>query len=74
MAIVHHLDRDGGFTVGDTETRRTSYAYPTSPHANMARGMPERVAAEMMKGANAAPDTPIYRDYDSRNWEKLSAL
>ena len=68
--IVFRLLADGGFVAGDTATGRTSYAYPTSEHANIARRLPDRVAREMMKAANAfvGCDTA---DYDARMWRKL---
>ena len=48
MAIVHKLDCHGGFTVGDTETRKTAYAYPTSTHARRARRHALVEATEML--------------------------
>jgi hypothetical protein len=70
MAIQFKLLADGGFVAGDTETGRTSYAYPTSPHATMARTMPERIAAEMIASANrVSGDTA---DYDARMWAKMA--
>lgn len=52
--ILFYLDPQGGFTCGDTETGRTAYAYPTSPHADRAK-RPElraRTAATMVKREN----------------------
>jgi hypothetical protein len=48
MTILFKLDSAGGFTVGDTATGRTAYAYPTSANASQARQLPYSVATEMM--------------------------
>lgn len=63
---------DGGFVCGDTDSGRTGYAYPTSPHATMARTVPERIAVEMIGSANR-DNSPasIREDYDCRMWSKL---
>lgn len=71
--IVFVLDAQGGFTVGDTLTGRTSYAYPTSEHATAAKKNPHKVAAKMI--ANDALTTRIPRihdDYDRINWLTLN--
>jgi hypothetical protein len=75
MAIVHHLDAQGGFTVGDTDTGRTRYAYPTSAHAKWAARNPDREAAMMIASANryAGPNARETADYDARNWLRLNA-
>jgi len=70
--IVYELLTDGGFVAGDTETGFTSYAYPTSSHATMAKRQASRVAAEMVKSANAFGDIVGRSDYDARNWHKLA--
>ncbi len=78
MAIVYKLLADGGFVAGDTETRHTSYAYPTSEHAIIARRIPERVAADMVKSANhfaASFTRNVMLDaYDARMWAKLETV
>ncbi len=72
MRITYMMDEQGGFTAGDRATTRTAYAYPTSPHATMARTMPERVAREMLKAANACSvPEDIRRDYDGRHWHAM---
>ena len=48
MSILYRLDRQGGFTVGDTETKITAHAYPTSDHAETAMKRPAEVAALMI--------------------------
>ncbi len=53
MALLYKRGNEGGFTVGDTVTGRTCYAYPTSCHAEDAIKAPERVAREMMDKENA---------------------
>lgn len=70
--IVHKLLPDGGFVCGDTETRRTSYAYPTSTHAIMAKRRPNRAAWAMLREANDFPaPVGIQATYDARQWAKL---
>lgn len=71
MAIVFNLESDGGFLAGDTETGFTSYAYPTSTHADFAKRQPgaqAKIAAEMMEVEIA---TPYRVEYDARNWLRL---
>jgi hypothetical protein len=70
--IKFKLLADGGFVAGDTETNKTSYAYPTSTYATLARRMPERTAADMIKSANAFKGCDT-TDYDLRMWEQLNA-
>lgn len=73
MAIVYTFDRDGGFIAGDTKTKVTSYAYPSSANASHAKRAPDRVAAEMMKSENAYGRHGFTHeiDGDHRNWTKL---
>ncbi len=42
---------DGGFVCGDTVSRVTAYAYPTSCNARAAMRKPENVALEMLRDA-----------------------
>jgi hypothetical protein len=76
MSIVCKILDDGAFVVGDTVTRRTSYAFPTSASAKAARKKnPGWVAAEMIGSENA---TGSYRDkcsesYDRENWNRLES-
>lgn len=70
--IVHKLLPDGGFVAGDTESRATCYAYPTSIHANMARRAPDKAAREMLTdGWRGFPD--IVARYDAGNWAMLES-
>jgi hypothetical protein len=79
MAIVFTQDAQGGFVAGDTETRLTAYAYPSSPYANESRARPEDTAAKMIKGEAWRKDhqsrtflgAPSLREYDGRYWEIL---
>lgn len=75
--IVFRLEPDGGFVAGDTETRRTSYAYPSSPNATLARKLPERIAGEMIASANrfaaSCPNAQI-EEYDARMWASLQSV
>ena len=74
MAIVYKLDSDGGFTCGDTESRVTVYAYPTSPMASSAKRDPLATATVRLERENRASfrGSPlIVADYDARNWRVL---
>jgi hypothetical protein len=73
MAIKYLLDKDGGFTCGDTKTRLTSYAYPTSANAQQARKVPAKVAALMLQDQTRHGFTHEI-DYDHRNWVKLDQV
>jgi hypothetical protein len=68
--IVHKLLPDGGFVCGDTETRITSYAYPTSTHATSAKRNPTKVAAEMMAN-QVRYGLPHEVAYDELMWGRL---
>ena len=72
MAIVYKLDEHGGFTAGDTETRVTSYAYPTSTYATQARRAPEMVANEMVR-METRHGFAHEIEYDARHWVVLLA-
>jgi len=71
--IVHSFISDGGFIAGDTETLRTSYAYPTSAFACDAKRSPGKVAKEMMDAENCIDGRRYGQTlgYDARNWNKL---
>ena len=73
VMIFWHLDDQGGFTAGDTETGLTAYAYPTSPSATSARRDPRRIAAMLV-----ANEDPLWRTiapgvarYDAENWARM---
>lgn len=68
--IFHKLDKDGGFTAGDSESRMTSYAFPTSTHANRAKQSPMEVAEEMLANETRHGFDHEFR-YDDSNWCKL---
>jgi hypothetical protein len=74
MAITYKLLEDGAFVAGDTDSRLTSYAYPTSIHATKAKRRPGKVAAAMIAGEEAAITATrnIRSDYDERNWQRLA--
>lgn len=77
MSIIHRMDKQGGFIVGDTATRATCYAYPTSTHATNARKFPEKVAHEMISQENKfRTDVPGFTgvENDTRNWSRLHPL
>lgn len=67
--ISYLIDSQGGFTVGDRQTTRTAYAYPTSRNARMAKADAARTAAAML--AHQPAESELTRDYDRRNWEAL---
>lgn len=74
MAIVFKLDPAGGFVVGDTETRQTTYAHPGSPYAAHAVVEPERVARWMQQTANSNPlmlPPDFLARYNEANWSRL---
>jgi len=74
MSIVFKLDPAGGFVVGDTETRQTTYAHPRSPYAEDAVGAPGEVAARMAATANTNPvmlPPDFLVRYNEANWSRL---
>ena len=72
MNVVFKMLPDGGFVAGDTVSRLTSYAYPSSPHAETAKKHPRGAASNML-----ANEEQHYRalnsvkEYDARNWKIL---
>ena len=74
MAIVWTFAEDGGFIAGDTVTRRTCYAYPTSHYATCAKRAAMRTAILMMRQENESGEWRDGTDgkrYDSKNWSYL---
>lgn len=77
--ILHHLDRKGGFTCGDTESGITAYAYPGSLNGRAAKRDAAATAAYMIKHEtqcrrdiptmNGQPNTIAY---DARNMAGLA--
>jgi hypothetical protein len=75
MAIRYATNAQGGFTAGDTFTKNTAYAYPSSTHAVAAKHDPEKVAAEMVRSANYLnPLCPadIVNAANERNWKRIN--
>ncbi len=75
MSIEFGFTSSGAFVCCDTESRRTSFAYPTSEHATKATRTPCKIAAEMIAAANR--DVTHATDphgYDARNWRVLNTL
>ena len=68
--IVHTMLADGGFVAGDTVSRLTCYAYPSSTSATRAKKAPYTIAKEMVAGERASSNRA---DYDARNWARLNA-
>jgi len=63
---------DGGFVAGDTDSKLTSYAYPTSPHAIVAKKYAKHVAEDMLAAESVwMRKIPSVADYDARNWTLL---
>ena len=52
MTIIYAFDKSGGLIAGDTETGRTSYAFPASHAATKAKLSPQETAIEMMRREN----------------------
>lgn len=73
MAIIFKHDADGAFICGDTVTRMTSYAYPTSANAQQARKAPQAIAEDMLRGQTRHAGWTHEADYDARNWRRLEA-
>jgi hypothetical protein len=69
MSIVFKLLDDGAFVVGDTKTRRTDYACPSSTLARMARMEPYKIGSEMIRIENSIGTVIASRD--KRNWGLL---
>lgn len=75
--IIYKTDALGGFVVGDTSTRHTAYALPSSPYACEARMSPGRVARCMMASANAFAvviSPRVVVEQNNRNWARLRAV
>jgi len=73
MNVVYKMLEDGGFVAGDRDSEMTSYAYPTSPHALVARKDPELAAKDMLRGENILyRSIPAIKEYDRKNWLLLA--
>ncbi len=78
MAILVKLDERGGFTCGDTDTGRASYAYPTSECAIGARHDPHGIAVRMLRKTDKfcdcfgdRPLPPFVAEYHARLMAQL---
>lgn len=72
MNVIFKMLPDGGFIAGDTDSRLTSYAYPSSPHAIVAKKYPRTVAEDIL-GAEKLHYRQLdsVKEYDARNWKIL---
>lgn len=69
MEVIFKMLEDGGFVAGDKGTGMTSYAYPSSPHANVAKKHPKAVAEDMIGSEKMAYRVmPWGKEYDRKNW------
>ena len=69
MDVVFKMLDDGGFVAGDRDSGMTSYAYPSSPHANVAKKHPKLVAEDMLGSEwMQARSIPAVKEYDRKNW------
>ena len=69
MKAVFKMLDDGGFVAGDADSRMTAYAYPTSPHAIVAKRYPKLVAEEMLESERVCfRKVPAVKEYDAKNW------
>lgn len=71
--ILYAIDQFGGFTAGDTESGYTSYAYPSSEHAQDAKHDPEDAAMEMIASELnwTRPEYLSEITYDILNWKRI---
>ena len=69
MKAVFKMLDDGGFVAGDSDSRMTSYAYPGSPHALVAKQHPKAVAEDMLESERQSfRKVPAIHQYDAKNW------
>lgn len=71
MKIIpkYRMMPDGGFVCGDTVSRVTAYAYPTSCNARAAMRKPESVAMEMLR--DAVKFKPL-ADHAAQSWPRMA--
>lgn len=75
MKAVFRMLEDGGFVAGDEDSRMTAYAYPSSPHAGVAKRHPKAVAEDMLGSERQSYRTiPAIQEYDRKNWLLLGIL
>ena len=74
MTIIYNFDNNGAFIACDTQSRRTVYAYPTSPHAVSARKHAPEIAKEMVDQENSYGSWRDYLEYRKQDEERIAAL
>jgi hypothetical protein len=70
--IFYKLEEDGGFVCGDSRTGMTSYSYPTSDNARLARRVNPTLVASAKLAKESRYGGKHEADYDARNWAKLT--
>jgi hypothetical protein len=74
MNIAFKMLADGGFVAGDRGSRMTSYAYPSSPHAIVAKKHPKAVAEDMLGSERMSyRGIETVQEYDRKNWLLLAS-
>jgi hypothetical protein len=81
MSLCWNLADDGSFTCGDTESRVTSYSYPTSQNASDAaravrksEGSVQLIAFRILNAEKRIRYGAEHEaEYDARNWDRLKA-
>jgi hypothetical protein len=72
MSVVYAFDSQGGFIAGDKGTGHIAYAYPNSDNADLARSLPEHVAAVMIRAEKRLISTYAGdRDRRAHLWEAM---
>ena len=77
MTILYKICEDGAFVAANTESGFTSYAYPSSTHADDAcRNAHKPAYLERLARSMVETQTPgVGRaEYDARNTERLDIL
>lgn len=73
MDVVFKMLDNGAFVAGDRDSEMTAYAYPSSPHAIVAKKHPKQVAEEMMARERVEYRRMIHiQAYDAANWLLIS--
>ena len=69
MDVVFKMFEDGGFVAGDRDSGMTSYAYPSSPHATVAKNHSQAIAEDMLGSERQDfRAIPAIKEYDRKNW------
>lgn len=75
MNVVFKMLDDGGFVAGDRDSGMTSYAYPSSPHATVAKQYAKLVAEDMLRSEwMQARNIPFVKEYDRKNWMLIEGV